>query len=182
MKFINFKDWLILERKNSTLEFGCIMLYADVPNWKERISIVNEKDLYTKDNDFGYETSPHTTIIYGLHDDEIDRQELYEKIEDVIRPVNVAIKEISFFECDDYDVVKFDVPKTETLKRYRKIFMKLPNTQTYSSYEPHMTIAYVKKEKGKKYEQILKEPFKVKFNRAVYSPPDGNKKYFDLKI
>jgi hypothetical protein len=180
MKFISLKYWLN-ERKNDTLEYGCLMLYSNMSKnkWKKYTSIVNKEDIYIKDNDYGYEKEPHITIIYGLHDDEIERKDLYEKIEKIINPIQVKINNISIFETDDYDVIKFDVPINDQLKNYRKEFMRFPNTQTYDSYHPHMTIAYVKKGEGKKYIQKVKS-FEVEFRRAVYSPSSGQKKYFDL--
>ena len=178
MKFTSFKNWLF-ERKKTTIKYGCLMLGADVPNWKERISIVNKEDLYTKDDDYGYEKEPHVTIVYGFHEDEIDKEEIYQEMEN-LKSVNVSIDTISIFECDDYDVVKFEVPITSEIKTYRKTFMKFPNTQTQSNYNPHMTIAYVKKGEGKKYSQKVKR-FHVKFNKALYSSPNHNKKIIDLK-
>lgn len=181
MKFKSFKNWLF-ERKAQSLDYGCLMLYTDIPNWKDKISIINPEDVYEKDNDYGYEKTPHVTILYGLHDDEIDKKELYEKIEELIDPITVTIDTIGYFANDDnseYDVVKFDVPVTKELKEYRKEFMKYPNTQTFSGYHPHLTIAYVKKGEAKKYAQKVK-PFKVTFKQAVYSNPNSRKKYFDL--
>ena len=178
MNFTSFNNWLF-ERKNETLEYACLMLGTDILNWKEKISIVKKEDIYIKDGDYGYEKEPHTTIIYGLHQDEINLDEIYNEIKK-LKPVNVSIDTISFFECDEYDVVKFDVPITSELKTYRKTFMKFPNTQTYNNYVPHLTIAYVKKGEAKKYAQKIKH-FSVKFDKAIYSSPNHNKKYFDLK-
>ena len=179
MKFQSFKNWL-LERKNENLSYGCLMLYAKVSDWNDKIRIVDKKDVYEKDDDYGYEKEPHITIVYGLHQDEIDNKELYEKIKELIRPVTVKIEKISIFENDEYDVVKFDVPVTDELKEYRKEFMKFPNTQKFPGYHPHMTIAYVKRGEGKKYVQKLDKPFEVTFRQAVYSNPEHKKKYFDL--
>jgi hypothetical protein len=178
MKFIKFKNWL-LERKAETLEYGCIMLTADIPNWKEKLSIIDKKDLYVKDGDYGFEKEPHVTILYGLHDEEIDRDHIYDEIER-LRPITVKINNISIFENEEYDVVKFDVPLTKELRAYRKYFkMLFPNTQTFKDYHPHITIAYVKKGEGKKYVQKVKT-FETTFNESVYSGPDGKKKKFKL--
>jgi hypothetical protein len=180
MKFTSFKNWLF-ERKKENLNYSCLMLYADIPNWKEKTNFIFKDDIYEKDGDYGYEKEPHVTVVYGFHDDEVDKKELYEKIEELIRPLTVTIQKISFFECEDYDVVKFEVPISSQLRGYRKAFLKFPNTQTYKKYEPHMTICYVKKGEGERYAKKLEKSFKVKFNKAVYSTPDENKKYFDLK-
>jgi len=177
MKFESLKNWL-MERAAERLEYGCIMLKGDVPNWKEKISIVKPEDLYVEGDDYGYEKEPHVTVIYGLHDEDIDRGELYDHLKN-IWSIRVTINQISIFETDEYDVVKFDVPLVKDLKAYRQFFEKFyPNTQTYDEYHPHMTIAYVKKGEGKKYVQKI-EPFKVLFNKSMYSYKD-EKKIFDL--
>jgi len=177
LKFSQYIEWLN-ERKNETLEYGCIMLKANVKDWKEKISIVREEDLYVKENDYGYEKEPHVTVLYGLHDDEVEIDELHEELQKM-RPFRSTIDTISIFETEDYDVVKFEVPVNEELKKYRERFLKFPNTQTYSEYHPHMTIAYVEKGKGKKYVSKV-EPFEVEFREAIYSPASGIKEYFDL--
>lgn len=178
MKFQSLKNWLV-ERAAERLEYGCIMLKGSVPDWKKKISIVKPEDLYAEGDDYGYEKEPHVTIIYGLHDEDIDRGELYDHLKN-IWPVQVTISQISIFEnSDDYDVVKFDVPLTEDLKAYRNFFEKFyPNTQSFPDYHPHMTIAYVKKGEGKKYVQKV-EPFKVLFNKSMYSYKE-DKEIFDL--
>jgi len=178
MNFTSFSNWLN-ERAAEKLQYGCLMLGASVPNWKEKISIVKPEDLYTEGDDYGYEKEPHVTIIYGLHDDEIYKSEFLDHVKSLY-PVEVTIDQISIFdENNDYDVVKFDVPVTEDLKQYRNFFEKFyPNTQTYDEYHPHMTIAYVKQGEGQKYVQKVK-PFKVLFNTAMYSYKD-EKQIFDL--
>jgi len=179
MNFQSYKNWL-LERKSENLSYGCLMLYAKVPDWNDKIHIVNKEDIYEKNDDYGYEKEPHITILYGLHHDEINKEELYEKIKELICPVTVKIENIDIFENDEFDVVKFNVPAINQLKEYHKEFLKFPNTQTFSGYKPHMTIAYVKKGEGKKYKQKLDKPFEVTFKKAVYSDPNEKKKHFNL--
>lgn len=178
MNFTSFSKWLN-ERAAEKLQYGCLMLGASVPNWKEKISIVKPEDLYTEGDDYGYEKEPHVTIIYGLHDDKIYKSEFLDHVKSLY-PVQATISQISIFENDnEYDVVKFDVPVTEDLKEYRNFFEKFyPNTQTFNEYHPHMTIAYVKRGEGQKYVQKVK-PFKVLFDTAIYSYKD-EKQIFDL--
>jgi len=89
MKFISFQSWLkksfnkFLFEQSEEFKYGCLMLYADIPNWKDKISFVHEDDIYEKG-------------------------------------------------------------------------------------------------KGKKYSKKLEKPFKVRFNKVVYSSTDENKKYFYL--
>ena len=179
MKFETFKNWLN-ERAAERLEYACLMLGADIPDWKKRISIVKPEDIYKEGDDYGYEKEPHVTIIYGLHYEEINTEEICDHIK-VLFPITATIDTISIFETEQgYDVVKYDVPLTKDLKEYRQFFERFyPNTQTYKEYHPHMTIAYVKTGEGKKYAQKVK-PFEVNFNKAIYSSPDEQKRIFDL--
>lgn len=175
--FESFKNWLN-ERKDENLQYGCVMLYAQVPGWRQKITLVKPKDVYRKDDDFGYEKEPHITIVYGIHDGEVDKPALYEELKN-LRPVTVTIDEVGIFENEEYDVVKFEVPVTSQLKEYRDLFMQFPNTQKFPGYHPHMTIAYVKRGEGKKYAKKV-ESFTVTFRQGVYSSPTYDKKYFDL--
>ena len=179
MNFTSFQNWLN-ERAAERLEYACLMMGANIPDWKEKISIVKEEDLYKEGDDFGYEKEPHVTIIYGLHYEDIIVEEICDQIK-LLYPVKVTIDTISIFETQQgYDVVKYDVPLTDDLKDYRKYFETFyPNTQTYKDYHPHMTIAYVKPGEGKKYVQKV-TPFEVNFNKAIYSTPEEEKFVFDL--
>lgn len=178
MKFTSYKNWLF-ERKAETLEYGCIMMAADIPNWKEKISVVDKKDIYEKDDDYGYENEPHVTILYGLHDNEFDVKEIYDELKN-LKPISVTIDKISIFENENFDVVKFDVPVIKELKQYRNQFIKkYPNTQTFPDYHPHMTICYTKPGTGYKYCKKIK-PFNVTFDTTVYSGSNGIKKKFKI--
>ena len=68
---------LISEDKSGTnYEYGCLMLYVNLPNWQKFTSQIDIKDLYEPDIErYGVETDPHATILYGIHknvdDDEV---------------------------------------------------------------------------------------------------------------
>ncbi len=163
---------IINESKKERDYFGCVMMDATVKDWMKKIKdIVDEEDLYIdpEDDSYGYNKDPHITIIYGIHEDETDKDEIIEDIKETLKPVHSKIKEISIFENDDFDVVKFDIPVTKQLKKYREHFLEYPNTQTFPDYHPHMTLAYVKPGLGKKYIQKLEKSFDITFDKGVYS-------------
>ncbi len=132
---------------------------------------IDEKDLYFKpgDDSYGLEQEPHMTLVFGIHEDEIDPNIVRDVMEQNLHPIKVMIKEISIFEQEEFDVVKYEIPVTPEIQRYRKLFLKFPNTQEFPDYKPHMTIAYVKSGTGKKYAKKLEQPLIVIFNKAVYS-------------
>jgi len=173
-EFITFKKWLNeqKEQKKKEPEYGCVMMDAKIDDWEENhLNGIDEKDIHVKpyDDSYGLEDNPHITILYGIHEDEIDPEVINSVIENNLYPIEVQIDEIDIFKNDDYDVVKYNVPVIKDLKKFRKIFKKFPNTQKFPDYNPHITIAYVKSGKGEKYKRKLTEPFIVRFNKGVYS-------------
>lgn len=176
--FQSINEWLN-EQKEDEKTYGCVMLEAKVPDWEEmHIGGIDPKDVYTKpyDDSFGLEKTPHVTVIYGIHEDEIDPEIIFDVIQKKMEPLTVTIDKIGIFETDDYDVVKYDVPVVKKLKKFRNLFLKsFPNTQTFPEYHPHVTLAYVKPGEGKKYVKKLEEPFEITFDKGVYSFHEKNK-------
>jgi len=172
-KFQSIQKWLN-ESKKEEPTYGCVMMDPEkIKDWeKNHLEGILEEDIYEdpSDDSYGLEEEPHITVLYGIHEDEIDPTVIVDMMEQKMEPVVVQISEIDIFENKDYDVVKYNVPVTKQLKKYRDMFIKaFENTQTYPDYHPHMTIAYVKKGTGKKYKKKLDTPFEVRFNKAVYS-------------
>ena len=84
--------------------------------------------------------------------------------------LTIDVDNISIFENPEYDVVKYDIPVTPELKKYRDRFeSSFANTQSFPEYYPHVTLAYVKPGTGKKYIKKLDEPFEMTFDKGVYS-------------
>ena len=172
-RFLSIENWLLEKKKEEKPLYGCVMMDPKkIKGWKEvHLAGIDEDDLYEPDNDdYGLEEQPHITIVYGIHEDEVDPSVVVDMMEQKMLPVKVQISEIDFFENKEYDVIKYNVPVTEQLQEYRDMFMDaFENTQTFSGYNPHITIAYVKKGNGKKYKKTLDEPFDVIFIKGVYS-------------
>lgn len=174
-KFVSFVNWLNESPHQLPLNeprYGCVMMDADIKNWDQfHTAGIEEDDIYLKpyDDSYGLEETPHVTIVYGIHEDEVDPQRMADLIEHYMKPLTVTIKEVDIFEGKEYDVVKYNVPITGQLQGYRDIFMQIPNTQNFPEFKPHMTIAYVKPGTGKKYKTELRDPFRVTFTKGVYS-------------
>jgi 2'-5' RNA ligase len=103
------------------------------------------------------------------------------KLEDY-KPIELKTGEVGMFETDKYDVIKIDVKPTKELLAYRKdLIENTKNTQTYDTYTPHMTIAYVKKGKGNKYIKKIKvEEMELEFDTIKYSDSNYKKKTIKL--
>jgi 2'-5' RNA ligase len=186
---LKFKDnKLIIFKKD--IKYDCVMLSSDInkKNWNDFLKIVDKKDLYlgeTKkdidDDEYGLESEPHITLIYGIHPKENDKEEIIDWLK-TLNPMKLELSKVGIFENEKYDVVKIEVEPTEQLLKYRKYIEEtFENTQTFDNYNPHMTLAYVKSGKGKKYVQTLKEKLKLIFNEVIYSDSSYKKEYVKLK-
>jgi len=171
-KFVSMYKWLNEQKMEEEL-YGCIMMEPNKINgWKKNhLDGIEEKDIYKPlDDSYGLEEIPHITVLYGINEDEVDPSVIVDMIEQKMKPITVEISEIDVFENEEYDVVKYNVPVTEELKKYREMFLNsFENTQTFHGYKPHITIAYVKPGTGKKYKKILDQPLKIKLTKGVYS-------------
>ena len=131
----------------SKYSYSSVQLTITDETLKEKIfklgSLIKEEDLY-EENGYGRELSPHITVKYGIHSSNIN------EITNVIKnykkkKVNYEILEISKFESDLYDVLILKV-ESEDLRTLNKMLEdNLKVTNTHPVYNPHITLAYVKK-------------------------------------
>jgi len=170
------KEMLAEAERKEKVEFGVLMLEIKVSNWDEITSMIEKDDIYDKPT-FGIEKDPHITILYGFHDgvDANQVRAIVESIIDISKPIEIELKEVSHFETPDFDVVKFDVVPTQTLKNLNKALKELPYTNRFKDYHPHMTISYVKKGTGKKYGKKFKKNIKLQSEKLVFSTKDKKK-------
>jgi tRNA nucleotidyltransferase/poly(A) polymerase len=159
---------MIKEEKVERIEYGCLMLFLDVPIWSKITSIINKDDIYNKEG-YGIEQEAHCTLLYGFHD-EVTAEDVFDLYKEnmPLKPIKVRVKGISIFENPDFDVVKFDV-NSEVLKKINNIMKQLPNTSTFPDYHAHITIAYVKKGEGKKYIKPFEKERMLKGDELVYN-------------
>lgn len=151
---------------------GCLMLYFDIPNWKEYVEkIIDVEDLH--DNGFEYE--PHCTILYGLkeYDGIVEDVEEYLPLyyDSLVMRSNITI-----FENLDFDVVKFDIESSDLVEFNSALRNSFDYTNEYV-YQPHLTIAYVKKGCGVKY---IKDMEKLELSPSNFIYLDGKKKKINL--
>lgn len=165
----------ISEGQDKKIEYGALMLNVNVPKWKEITDIIDKNDVYDKPT-FGIEHKPHVTILYGFHEEVTAKEieDLLKEKHDPTEKIKLDLIGISHFETPNYDVVKFDV-KSEKLNELNKLMKKLPYTSNYPDYHPHLTISYVKKGTGKKYDEKFNENIELASNNIVYSTVKGSK-------
>lgn len=162
--------------------YGCMMTYFDVPIWNDVLNLIEPEDLYTDEEGYGLESDPHATLLFGLHHNEIDPEEL-KNILMGVNDIPVNVKGISHFddEYKPYDVVKFDL-ESDLLHQLNGKLREYPHTNDYPEYHPHMTIGYVKKGMGGKYDGKFPSLPTVLGKHIVYSHPSGQKDRWELPI
>lgn len=171
-KYLQF----IKEEADHKHEYSCVMLGLDCPNWKEIQSEIHPDDVYHHPTDpsYGLEDEPHITLLYGIHSDVDDS-----KIEEIVNKfkgqnLSLDILGIDSFQNKDFDVVKFAVNPTDQLKAINQELSKLPNSNQYPQFSPHITIGYVKPGMAQKYLDPNKK-FDFKIKGAEYSKASGEK-------
>ena len=169
---------LLKEIESGPYEYGCVMLYLDFDE-SNLTSVIADKDLYNDDSGrYGAETEPHVTLLYGLHSNVTPQ--IIQQILDRIHFGDIRLTNPSLFENADYDVLKFDAAG-EGLQIANQTFSKLPNSNEYPNYHPHMTVAYLKKGMGRFYvNKFMNLQYNVTPVFAIYSVPSGKK--YKIKI
>ena len=158
-------------------DYGCAMLYFDFDGMQSFHDILEIGDIYAKDG-HGIETQPHVTLLYGFHN-EVNPTDVLNLVQSYTFS-HVKIHNVSLFENEEYDVLKFDA-ESEVLHNVNVELRKLPHTNLYSTYHPHMTIAYLKPGTGKKYlDKLNWVKVMITPKSIVYSKPTGEKIKLDI--
>jgi len=140
--------------KEHVYEYSCAMLQlsddisSTIIEWMH--DNIDENKLYIdKDSGIdGYEYNPHITVKYSIH--EVDPKSIEELIEG-FGPIKVELGKISKFNTNPhYDVIKIDVESNKLMKLNQYLTDNLKCTDSFKTYIPHATIAYVKKDSHNK--------------------------------
>lgn len=166
-----------MKHKNTNREYAFLMVDYETPSIiKELQKKIPSRELYTEEDneDYGLEKQSHVTLVPCL-DNDID----IDKLKSYLKPINkydIVLTDISKFECEEFDVLKCAV-KSKALKDTNKeIVDKFETHSEYKDYNPHMTIAYMKKGMADKYlKKILDKLILLKAKNFNFSYFDGNK-------
>jgi len=137
----------------TSYEKGCLMLDIDWVNrhginkWHEILSKIDRDDVY-EEAGYGLETKPHITILYGFKLPTVTPEHIERLLPD--GAVTFKIKDVNFFEAENYDVLKFEI-ESEMLHELNSIYKVLEHENKFPDYNPHITIAYLKKGCAKKF-------------------------------
>mgnify|MGYP000064117304 CR=1 FL=1 len=177
MKIKKYTDFLLEKKENKDNkihDYGCAMLYFNVKNWADIISFIDPEDVHEGE---GLEDEPHLTLLYGFHKDEVTFDDISKHFKG-IEEIDVEIESVGIFENEKYDVVKFNVKKTEDIMDFNEKLSKLPHTTNFPDYHPHITIGYVKPGTGKKY---IKDDYKATLKSKLLMYSADEKETMKLK-
>ena len=178
MKFMS----LLKESQNRRYDFGCTMLYFNFPEINHIHKLIDPNHLYVDeyDDSYGLENEPHTTLLFGTHDDVT--------VDDVKNTLNgftfntCRVHNPSLFQNEMYDVLKFDV-NGPNLHDANNELRKFPHTNNFPDYHPHLTIAYLKPGMGPRYvRKLTNMNYMLKPTHGIYSHPNGEKTRIDLNL
>ena len=112
-----------------------------------------------EDGGNGRELKPHITVKYGLLTQDVPPE--LKEIAKNTPPFPIFMGNISLFTTNpEFDVVKIDVESPWLRQLNKQISDAVPHDDTYPTYKPHITLAYV--EKGTCDHMVGDDPFKSK--------------------
>lgn len=165
---------------NVKYDFSCV--HVDLPpdlsqeiiHWGAKH--VTDEEIYVsqKDLSFGREDEIHSTILYGIHN------ESPEQVKHLLQgfgTIHATLGRLNIFtNPHHFDVVMIEVISEDLCNLNRLLSEEVKHTNKYGQYKPHVTIAYVKKNKGWKYLGNSKfQGIKFTCNYCVFSSKDGTK-------
>lgn len=152
-------------------KYGCLMamlpsLESELPNWA-----AENIDSKTLAED-GIEMETHCTVLYGF-DLDFDCHQLIERYSGT-GSIKLKLGKLSRFECEKYDVLKFAVESSRIRALNRSINNSFKSSITPSEHEfnPHVTVAYVKKGTNRHLDGSRFEGRELSVARLLYSPPE----------
>jgi 2'-5' RNA ligase len=155
------------------IEFSCIMVGFDLPNFQE----FTEKFIHPEDV-LKLEETPHVTICFGLSPN-ISLDEVKSLLLP-LKDIYITSSEINEFIQDGFEVVKFAV-SAPLLEQMNDV---MTSTLDYTKvnpgrYKPHLTISYVKPGTALSYKRTI-QPLILKPVNYIFSRPNGETIYFTI--
>lgn len=122
----------------------------------------------------GRETKIHVTALYGLHGD--GDSEALPKLVGCFGPVKVKLGPLSCFCATadkPHDVLKVEIDSPDLVKLH-DLLKTRPNSDKWPTYNPHVTVAFLKPGEGKKYDgKKTFEGLEWTFDALTFRDRDG---------
>lgn len=151
---------------------------VDLPIYESSLVMNLAKDIVRKSTladppEYGYESHPHVTILYGLHDGK-PTIEMVEFIKSYPK-FNIRVGKVSLFKSAEFDVVKLEISSSDLHILNSEIKELSDYTQLHPSYVPHITLAYIESGTGDHLEGIDNlNGMSFVANAIMYSNQDGH--------
>ncbi len=191
---LSYKE-ILKQANDAPREFSCVLASLGEPLkkiFKDLANSIPEEEIYNPKEDpkYGREEKPHATILFGIHSQNPKEVEFLLSSKPKI---SATLEDFSLFEPEDkeYDVLKVSLVSKDLTELHDLLKQSLDNTESFPEYNPHLTIAYLKKGKGKNYvgdtswanvnrsKVVDKE---ATFGEVQFSDKNSNKTTFPLKI
>lgn len=163
------------QKMASQVDYGCLMLDLEVEAWDEIKMMVDPEDIYQGELEYGgLQQTPHITVMYGFHEN-VRPGEVMSATEINPEDIEFNLIELNRFESDLYDVLKFQVSVPELTELNTKMSSTFDNTQTHEGYNAHVTLAYIKKGLGEKYDKVFQDGFQASGKNFTFKYKQGTK-------
>lgn len=149
-------------------------LAKDIITWGR--NNVGDDDIFVSFDGFSYgrEDEIHVTVLYGIHSE--SSTQLRSLLTDQ-GPIHVELGSVKVFSNRfKYDVLVIEVYSSDLKRLNQKLAENLVYTDKYNAYNPHVTIAFVKKGKGWKHHGLdIWNGKSFTTNEIVFSSKNGAK-------
>jgi len=138
--------------KNKITNKGVLLLEVQLSDIPEVVDSIRKEHLSVVpfDRTLGFVKDHHITLCYGF-DHEVHEGQILEVMDKFSLPELFYFSGLELFENEEHDILICRLRPSETLNALNLELSKLlKKTPTYN-YNPHLTIAYLKKGKGKRY-------------------------------
>lgn len=145
---------------------GCVMLDVEPLDLSD---VIPEDWAYVSENPerkwvSGIQTAAHVTLLYGLLHNANQIKSAVDEVLDGWKPQAVSVNAYDMFpspwEDEPYGcvVARQLAPSPNLVQAHQRLSL-LPHINTYPEYKPHITLAYVKKDRVKDTLQALQKKF-----------------------
>jgi hypothetical protein len=143
-------------------EYAFLMIDYDTPEIINDIhNLLTDDEIYTEDGkEYGIEHETHVTLVPCL-DNDVNIEELKKMLLPLDKYVLILSNVSMFTNNENYDVLKCDASSMALHDTNKKITSRFPTHSEYKDYNPHVTIAYLKKDVGNKYTKDMLSPLVV---------------------
>lgn len=138
------------EEKRDAYDYASTQI--DLPEIKDDLDTWVKKNIKQEwlDPEHGVEDDPHVTALHGLLS---ENPGPLKNIAKNFGKVTLSIGALDYFERPEFDVLYASV-ESRDLHKLHKAIKKLPNKEEFSTYTPHITIAYLKKGLAKQFKGL----------------------------